>query len=95
MADENNAIAEIQKDYGLYISERAIYEFTQTDYFKDYLFDILKNKSEIILSDQKYKIENFEIIDLCEKVTRIPPNDEFEENIEIKSIIKIFYTKTE
>lgn len=45
VADENNAIAEIKRDYELYISERAIYEFTQTDYFKDILFDNLKVKS--------------------------------------------------
>lgn len=91
--DENNAIAEIQKDYELYISERAIYEFTQTDYFKDYLFDNLKVKSEMVLNEQNHKIENFEIIDTCEQIERMPPNDDFEENIIIHSTIKIHFTE--
>lgn len=90
--DENNAIAEIQKDYELYITERAIYEFTQTDYFKDYLFDNLKVKSEIVLDGNNHKIENFEIVDRCMQIERMPPNEDFEENIVIHTIIKIFYT---
>ncbi|MBI1185253.1 hypothetical protein GC194_13360 [bacterium] len=90
--DENNAIAEIQKDYELYITERAIYEFTQTEYFKDYLFDHLKVKSEIVLDGNNHNIENFEIVDRCVEIERMPPNDDFEENIIVHSIIKIFYT---
>jgi hypothetical protein len=91
--DENNAIAEIQKDYELYITERDIYEFTQTDYFRDYLFDILKIKSEIAVNDHNQKIENFEIKDTCERIERMPPNEDFEENIIIFSTIKIHYTE--
>jgi hypothetical protein len=37
ISDENNALVEIQKDYDFYITERAIYDYAQTDYFKDYL----------------------------------------------------------
>jgi hypothetical protein len=55
ISDENNAIVEIQKDYELYITERAIYEFAQTDYFKDYLNDLLGKKSEIMIEDTSYK----------------------------------------
>lgn len=90
--DENNAIAEIQKDYGLYISERAIYEFTQTDYFKDILFDNLKVKSEIVIDEQNYKIENFEITDRCVQIERLPQNEDMEEPIIIQSEVKIFFT---
>mgnify|MGYP000845676608 CR=1 FL=1 len=93
VTDENNAIAEIQKDYELYITERDIYEFTQTDYFRDYLFDILKIKSEIAVNDHNQKIENFEIKDTCERIERMPPNEDFEENIIIFSTIKIHYTE--
>lgn len=92
VSDENNAIAEIQKDYKLYITERAIYDFTQTEYFKDYLFDNLKVKSEIVLDGNNHKIENFEIVDRCIQIERMPPNEDFEENIILHSIIKIFYT---
>lgn len=91
--DENNVIAEIKKDYELYINERDIYEFTQTDYFKDYLFDNLKIKSEITFNDHNQKIENFEIIDTCKRIERMPPNDDFEENIVIYSDIKIHFTE--
>lgn len=90
--DENNAIAEIQKDYELYISERAIYEFTQTDYFKDILFDNLKVKSEIVIDEHNYKIENFEITDRCVQIERLPQNEDMEEPIIIQSEVKIFFT---
>ncbi len=90
--DENNAIAEINKDYELYIEEREIYDFSQSEYFRDYLFDILKEKSEIVVDDQNFKIENFEIVDTCVSVKRMPPNDDFEENVNIHSLIKVHYT---
>lgn len=92
--DENNVIAEIKKDYELYITERDIYEFTQTDYFKDYLFDNLKIKSKITVNGHNQKIENFEIINTCKRIERIPPNEDFEENIVIYSDIKIHFTET-
>ena len=90
-SDENNAIAEIEKDYVLYIAEKDIYEYCQTDYFNDYLFDNLKVKSEISIKEYNYKIENFEIIDKCNSIERMPPNEDFEENIIIYSTIKIFF----
>jgi hypothetical protein len=91
--DENNVIASIQKDYELYITERDIYEFTQTDYFKDFLFDNLKIKSEITVNNHNQKIENFEIIDTCERIERMPLNEDFEENIVIYSNVKIYFTE--
>lgn len=90
--DENNAIAEIQKDYELYITERTIYEFTQTDYFKDILFDNLKVKTEIVVDENNYKIENFEITDRCVQIERLPQNEDLEEPIIIQSQVKIYYT---
>lgn len=90
--DENNAIAEIQKDYELYISERAIYEFTQTDYFKDYLADLLKKKSEILIEDDNFKIENFKLHDTCTDISRIPPNEHMIESLYVTSQITIYYT---
>jgi hypothetical protein len=92
IADENNVLAEIQKDYDLYIRERAIYDYAQTDYFKDYLFDGLKTKTEIAFEDHNYKIENFEIIDTCSNIIRIPPNEHMEESLYIESEIKVFYS---
>jgi hypothetical protein len=92
VTDENNAIAEINRDYELYIEEREIYDFSQSEYFKDYLFDILKEKSEVVIDDQNFKIENFEIVDTCASVERMPPDDEFEENVIIHSTIKVHYT---
>ena len=90
--DENNTIAEINRDYELYIEEREIYDFCQSTYFKVYLFDILKEKSEVVVDHQSFKIENFEILDTCTSVERMPPDDDFEENIIIHSIIKVHYT---
>ncbi len=90
--DENNAIAEIQKDYELYISERAIYEFTQTDYFKDYLADLLKKKSEILIEEDTFKIENFKLLDTCTDINRIPPNEHMIESLYVSSEINIYYS---
>ena len=47
------------------LTERAIYDFCQTDYFKDYLADTLKDKSEISIEDANFKIENFKLLDPC------------------------------
>lgn len=93
ITDENNVIVEIQKDYGNYIAERAIYDFAQTDYFKDYLFDGLKTKTEICFDEINFKIENFEIVDTCSNVERMPPDEDLEENVIIHSSIKIFFTE--
>jgi hypothetical protein len=93
ISDENNVIAEIEKDYELYIKERAIYEHVQTEYFKEYLFDGLKSKTEISIEEDNFKIENFEIIDTCINVERMPPNEDLEENVIIHSNIKIFFTE--
>lgn len=91
--DKNNVIAEIKRDYGNYIAEHAIYDFAQTDYFKEYLFDCLKVKSEIVFEEANNKILNFEIIDVCKLVDRIPPTQEnSDENIVVSSEIKIFFT---
>lgn len=92
ITNENNVIVEVQKDYGNYIAERAIYDFAQTDYFKDYLFDGLKTKTEICLEEVNFKIENFEIVDTCANVERMPPDEELEENVIIHSSIKVFFS---
>ncbi len=91
-SDENNVVAEILKDYELYINERVIYDFAQTEYFKDYLSDNLKLKSEISFEDGNYKIENFKLLDTCTSITRIPPNEHMIESLYVTSEIKIFYT---
>ena len=91
ISDENNAIVEIQKDYELYITERAIYEFAQTDYFKDYLNDLLSKKSEIMIEDSSFKIENFKLLDTCTSITRIPPNEHMIESLYVSSEINIYF----
>ncbi len=90
--DKNNVIALLNTDYELQINERVIYDFTQSDYFKDYLFDQLKNKTEIIVEDVNYKIENFEVLNTCSNITRIPPNEYIIESLFIDADIKIFYS---
>ncbi len=92
VSDENNALVEIQKDYELYINERAIYDYAQTEYFKDYLNDDLILKSEIIFEGENYKIENFKLLDTCTHITRVPPNDLMMESLFIDSKIQIFFT---
>jgi len=84
---------ELGIDYSNYIKERAIYDFAQTDYFKDYLFDGLRTKTEICFEEANFKIENFEIVDTCTNVERMPPNEDLEENVIIHSSIKIFYSE--
>jgi hypothetical protein len=91
-SDENTVVAEILKDYELYINERVIYDFAQTEYFKDYLSDNLKLKSEISFEVGNFKIENFKLLDTCTNITRIPPNEHMIESLYVTSEIKIFYT---
>lgn len=91
--DENNVLADIQKDYENYIKEREIYDFTQTEYFRDYLNDTLKVMSVITVDDNDFTIENFQLADICSSVERMPPNEEGEENIIINSIIKVHYSQ--
>ena len=90
--DENNAIVEIQKDYELYITERAIYEFTQTDYFRDYLTDLFKQKSEIMIEADTFKIENFKLLDTCTDINRVPPSEHMIESLYVSSQITIYYS---
>ena len=58
------------------------------------MFDGLKTKTEICLEAANFKIENFEIMDTCSNVERLPPNEELEENVIIHSSIKIFYSES-
>lgn len=91
--DENNVLADIQRDYDNYIKERAIHDFAQTEYFADYLQDELKIKSTIVIEGAEYKIENFAVANICKYVDRQPPNDDGDENLLVSSIINIHFTK--
>ena len=90
---ESNVIAELKKDYGDYINEREIYNFAESDYFRQYLFELLKEKSEIAIDGVNLKIENFSITNLCAIVGRKPPTDDEDERIVIYSEIEIFFTQ--
>lgn len=92
-SDENCAIAEITKDYGNYIEERSIHDFADKEYFRDYLFDQLKLKTEIAINGSNFKIENFVIENPCILVERMPPSDEEDEYIIIHSQIIIHFTE--
>ncbi len=91
--DRNNVIAELKKDYGNYIEERVIHDFAYKEYFRNYLFDQLKVKSEIVMNSANSKIENFVIENPCILVERIPPTDDEDECVIINSEIKIHYTE--
>ncbi|PKP27932.1 MAG: hypothetical protein CVU02_02370 [Bacteroidetes bacterium HGW-Bacteroidetes-19] len=91
--DKNNVIAELKKDYGNYIEEKAIHDFADKEYFRDYLFDQLKVKTEIVINGSNFKIENFVIENPCTLVERFPPTDEEDEYIIINSEIKIHLTE--
>lgn len=91
LKDENSTVTEITKDYELYISERTLYDYSQTDYFKEYLEDELKQKTEIIIDGKQFKIENFKLTDLCTYIERMPPSDE-DEKVIMHSTVTIFYS---
>lgn len=91
--DKNNVIAELKRDYGNYIEERAIHDFAEKEYFRDYLFDQLKVKTEIAINGSNFKIENFVIENPCTLVERMPPSDEEDEYIIIHSQISIHFTE--
>lgn len=93
LKDENNVLANVLKDYGNYIQERAIHDFAQTEYFRDYLHDELKVKTNIVIEGKEYPIENFTITDICKNANRLAPNEEEVENIFVSSEIKIHFTK--
>jgi hypothetical protein len=90
--DKNNVIAELKRDYGNYIEERAIHDFADKEYFRAYLFDQLKVKTEIAINGSNFKIENFVIENPCTLVERMPPSDEGDEYIIIHSQIIIHFT---
>lgn len=92
LKDENNVLVEINKDYENYIKERVIYDFSQKEYFRDYLYDQLKVKSVILVEGNEYAIENFAIADSCKNANRLLPNEDEVENIIISSEIIIFFT---
>ncbi len=92
LQDENNVVAEIQKDYNNYIEERAIYDFAQTEYFKEYLYDELKVKSSIGFEGSTYEMENFALLDICKFASHLAPNEDEVSNILIVSEIKIFFS---
>lgn len=89
--DENSVIVEILKDYELYIKERALYDYTHTEYFLDYLNDELKQKSEIVTETGTGKIENFKIQEPSVDIERMPPSEEEDEYILVHSSIIIFF----
>lgn len=91
--DENNVLAEILKDYGNYIKERAIHDFAQTEYFSDYLKDQLNALTVIVIDGTEYKIENYTISDICKDINRLPPNEDGVENLLVSSIIHVHFTK--
>jgi len=91
--DENNVLTDITKDYGNYIAERSIYDFAQTEYFTDYLEDILKAKTLIVIDNTEHNIENFSVTNICKKVDRMPPNEDEVENIIVNSELFIFYSE--
>src|SRR6218665_131458 len=93
LQDENNVLTDIQKNYGNYIKERTIYDFTQTEYFIDYLRDELKLKATIVIEGTEYKIENYAVVDICESVSRLAPNEEGAENLLVSSIVNIYFTQ--
>lgn len=66
--DEARVIEELKKDYENYIEHRKLYDYAQSAYFKDYLQDILTPKSTIFFEDEDYVIENYKIVEYCEKV---------------------------
>lgn len=91
LKDENSVMAEILKDYELYINERILYDYTHTEYFLDYLNDELKQKSEIVTETGTGKIENFKIQEPSVNIERMPPSEEEDEYILVHSSIVVFY----
>ncbi len=93
LQDENNVLADIQRDYDNYIKERTIHDFAQTEYFVDYVKDDLNAMSMIAIDGTEYKIENYAIADICKNVSRLAPNEDEVENLLISSVINIHFTK--
>lgn len=82
-------LAEFENDYGNYISNREIYEYANTDYFKDFIDDLLTVVSVIQLPEGDYQVENYRIINLCSKVERAPDENNDYESILIHTEIEI------
>jgi PIN domain len=82
---------EIGIDYENYIKERAIHDFAQSEYFIGYLNDELNAKSLIMINEIEQPIRGIAIMDSCNFVNRLPPNEEGIENISVGSIILVKY----
>lgn len=68
LKDETSVIAELEKDYKNYIDYRHLYSYAHTEYFVDYINDLLTPKSMIFYEEEDCVIENFKVENLCEKV---------------------------
>jgi hypothetical protein len=66
--DENNVIATLQKDYKNYIDYRKVYDFSEKEYFDNYLRDILNLASTVQVDGKDLKIENYQIKEHCSNV---------------------------
>jgi hypothetical protein len=89
--DENNVIAEINKDYGNYIKERVIHDFAQSEYFIAYLESELKSKVLITISEIDEPIESYQIKDVNGYVNRLVPDEDGVVSFLISSKILITY----
>lgn len=91
--DENAVMEILKEDYEMYIQEREIYEYANSEYFMDYLNDLLKVKTKITVDEVEYTIENYRVEDYCDNIVRLKPDENDTQGIVIFSSVKIFFTK--
>lgn len=91
---EGDVTDELAKDYSIYLENYHFIKFSKTDVFISHLHQQIVGKKILIPPEEQnaYPITSFEIIDPCEYVESIQEPDN-QENVRIKSRIKVHYEK--
>lgn len=92
--DENRVIAKLKDDYGNYIEYRKIYEYTHTEYFDDYLKDMLTPSTYVEVESENLEIENYSIKNHCAKVERVENEEGEFVSLVIHSEVVIYTTRS-
>lgn len=84
-------IIDIERIYQEYLSEKEIFDFTESEIFKETLEKDLSSKQKIDIDGNEYQIVNFGINNYAVKIEKLLPDDNEVENIKVTSDITIEY----
>jgi hypothetical protein len=94
---EDLAINELTSIYGDFLENKPVFDFARDSYFRDYLKKhVLQMK--FVITDQKYPITSFEILEPCEsieEVEEVTDNEPIAEERLVNTLIRVNFRKDE